>query len=96
MLGSSNVVVMFSISGCCMCHVVKQPFFGLGVGPAIVELNKEKYSSEMQSVLYQLSGGQHSVLSVFVGSKILGGIETLMVCHINDTLVSLLKAVGAL
>lgn len=95
-LGSSNAVVVFSISGCCMCHVMKQLLFGLGVGPTIVELDKEKYGSEMQSVLYQLAGGQHSVPAVFVGGKFLGGIETLMACHINGTLVPLLKAAGAL
>ncbi|RVW89925.1 hypothetical protein VitviT2T_015465 [Vitis vinifera] len=95
-LGSSNAVVVFSLSGCCMCHVMKQLLFGLGVGPTIVELDKEKYGSEMQSVLYQLAGGQHSVPAVFVGGKFLGGIETLMSCHINGTLVPLLKAAGAL
>lgn len=95
-LGSSNAVVVFSRSGCCMCHVMKQLLFGLGVGPTIVELDKEKHGNEMQSVLYQLAGGQHSVPAVFVGGKFLGGIETLMTCHINGTLVPLLKAAGAL
>ncbi|KAJ9686632.1 hypothetical protein PVL29_015484 [Vitis rotundifolia] len=73
-------MVVFSISGCCMCHVVKQLLFGLGVGPTVVEL----------------AGGRHSVPAVLVGGKFLGDIETLMVCHIDGTLVTLLKVTGAL
>ncbi|GFP88978.1 glutaredoxin-c9 [Phtheirospermum japonicum] len=32
-----NAVVVFTISSCCMCHVVKQLLFGLGVGPTIID-----------------------------------------------------------
>ncbi|KAF2316724.1 hypothetical protein GH714_042065 [Hevea brasiliensis] len=32
-LASSNAVVLFSMSGCCMCTVAKRLLFGLGVGP---------------------------------------------------------------
>ncbi|CAI9099659.1 OLC1v1036513C1 [Oldenlandia corymbosa var. corymbosa] len=118
-LASGNAVVVFTMSGCCMCHVVKQLLFGLGVGPTIVEIDDHRdttgsFGREIQSLLYQLAaggggskgiGGQQqspppppqSVLpAVFVGGKFLGGIETVMACHINGTLVPLLKDAGAL
>ncbi|KAA8519457.1 hypothetical protein F0562_013713 [Nyssa sinensis] len=87
LLASGNAVVVFTISSCCMCHVVKQLLFGLGVGPTIIELDQDKAGREMHAVLYQLAGdGQQPVPSVFVGGKFLGGIETVMACHINGTL----------
>ncbi|KAK9268235.1 hypothetical protein L1049_010678 [Liquidambar formosana] len=96
-LASSNAVVVFSMSGCCMCHVVKSLLFGLGVGPTIVELDHHKAGREMQAVLFQLAGGRkQAVPAVFVGGKFLGGIETVMACHINGTLIPLLKEAGAL
>ncbi|CAM8983768.1 unnamed protein product [Rhodiola kirilowii] len=96
-LASSNAVVVFSMSGCCMCHVVKSLLFGLGVGPTIIELDQYESGAEIQSVLFRLAGGQRqSVPVVFVGGKFLGGIETVMACHINGTLIPLLKEAGAL
>ncbi|KAJ4976714.1 hypothetical protein NE237_001820 [Protea cynaroides] len=96
-LASANAVVVFSISNCCMCHVVKSLLFGLGVGPAIVELDKEKNGKEMEAVLYCLVGdGEQPVPAVFVGGKFLGSVETVMSSHINGSLVPLLKDAGAL
>ncbi|CAN1141321.1 GRXC8 [Linum perenne] len=105
----SNAVVVFSMSGCCMCTVVKRLLFGLGVGPTVVELDQLLPSStggaphEIEDVLFRLQasssdGGQHNppVPAVFIGGKFLGGIETLMACHINGSLVPLLKDAGAL
>ncbi|OVA08058.1 Glutaredoxin [Macleaya cordata] len=100
-LAIGNAVVVFSFSDCCMCHVVKQLLFGLGVGPTIIDLDEEKGGREMQDVLYQMICGaqgdrQQMVPAVFVGGKFLGGIQTVMSCHINGTLVPLLKDAGAL
>lgn len=99
-LASSNAVVVFSMSGCCMCTVAKRLLFGLGVGPTIVEIDHHSSGQDIQAVLFQLAasdGVQHQpVPAVFVGGKFLGGIETLMACHINGTLVPLLKEAGAL
>lgn len=98
-LASSNAVVLFSMSGCCMCTVAKRLLFSLGVGPTIVELDHHVAGREIQAVLFHLStNGQHqtAVPAVFVGGKFLGGIETLMACHISGTLVPLLKDAGAL
>uniref|UniRef100_A0A7N0SW48 Glutaredoxin domain-containing protein n=1 Tax=Kalanchoe fedtschenkoi TaxID=63787 RepID=A0A7N0SW48_KALFE len=97
-LAGSNAVVIFSMTGCCMCHVVKSLLFGLGVGPTIVELDQCEFGPEMRSVLHRLAGGRHhqAVPVVFVGGKFLGGIESVMACHINGTLIPLLKEAGAL
>ncbi|XP_043687746.1 glutaredoxin-C1-like [Telopea speciosissima] len=97
-LASANAVVVFSISSCCMCHVVKSLLFGLGVGPTIVELDEEKNGKEMQAVLYVLVGDdrEQPVPAIFVGGKFLGGVETVMSSHINGSLVPLLKEAGAL
>lgn len=97
-LATTNAVVVFSMSGCCMSHVVKSLLFGLGVGPTIIELDQYEFGSEIQSVLVRLAagGGKAVVPVVFVGGKLLGGIETVMGCHINGTLIPLLKEAGAL
>ncbi|CAI0544970.1 unnamed protein product [Linum tenue] len=97
-VAGSNAVVVFSMSGCCMCTVVKRLLFGLGVGPTIVELDHlASGAPDIQAVLFHLlQAGRQPVPAVFVGGKYLGGIETLMACHINGSLVPLLKDAGAL
>ncbi|KAL2252117.1 glutaredoxin-C9-like [Sesamum indicum] len=94
---SGNAVVVLTISGCCMCHVVKQLLLGLGVGPTIVELDRDSSGADLQAFLFRLSGQRQPALpAVFVGGRFLGGTETVLACHINGTLVPLLKDVGAL
>lgn len=97
-LASSNAVVLFSMSGCCMCTVAKRLLFSLGVGPTVIELDHHCAGPDIQEVLFQLLApkGPQPVPAVFVGGKFLGGIESLMACHINGTLVPLLKDAGAL
>lgn len=105
-LGSRNAVVVFSMSGCCMCTVAKRLLFGLGVGPTVIEVDEHVAGDDIQAVLYELvdaanrgnyhGQGQPILPAIFVGGKFLGGVETLMACHINGTLVPLLKDAGAL
>ncbi|XP_076897399.1 glutaredoxin-C9-like [Bidens hawaiensis] len=98
-LANGNAVVVFSVSGCCMGHVAKQLLLGLGVGPTVVELDKEAVGMEIHALLYRLAAGkeqQQPVPAVFIGGKFLGAIEMLIECHINGTLVPLLKEAGAL
>ncbi|XP_019708257.3 glutaredoxin-C9 [Elaeis guineensis] len=114
-MASGNAVVVFSVSGCCMCHVVKRLLLGLGVGPTVYELDQELGGREIQAVLAQLLSAPSSsspspsttttsaaaqmnaaVPAVFVGGKLLGGVEKVMSCHINGSLVPLLKQAGAL
>ncbi|KAF8714092.1 hypothetical protein HU200_028093 [Digitaria exilis] len=97
-MASGNAVVVFSSSGCCMCHVVKRLLLGLGVGPTVYELDHlSPGGREIQAALAQLlPPGQPPVPVVFVGGRLLGGVEKVMACHINGTLVPLLKQAGAL
>ncbi|XP_062190430.1 glutaredoxin-C9-like isoform X2 [Phragmites australis] len=99
-MASGNAVVVFSASGCCMCHVVKRLLLGLGVGPTVYELDQLGGAGggrEIQAALAQLlPPGQPAVPVVFVGGRLLGGVEKVMACHINGTLVPLLKQAGAL
>ncbi|KAM0852198.1 hypothetical protein ACQ4PT_051915 [Festuca glaucescens] len=107
-MAGGNAVVVFSASGCCMCHVVKRLLLGLGVGPTVYELDQMGGAGrEIQAALAQLlspgpggGGGHHqqtpAVPVVFVGGRLLGGVEKVMACHINGTLVPLLKEAGAL
>ncbi|XVE51642.1 hypothetical protein DITRI_Ditri02bG0058000 [Diplodiscus trichospermus] len=96
-IASTNAVVLFSMSNCCMCTVAERLLFSLGVGPTIIELDHHVAGPDIQAVLFQLAAdGRQPVPAVFVGGKFLGGIETLMACHINGGLVPLLKEAGAL
>ncbi|OEL27610.1 hypothetical protein BAE44_0011374 [Dichanthelium oligosanthes] len=98
-MAGGNAVVVFGASGCCMCHVVKRLLLGLGVGPTVYELDQlaEGGGREIQAALARLlPPGQPPVPVVFVGGRLLGGVEKVMACHINGTLVPLLKQAGAL
>ncbi|KAI4368081.1 hypothetical protein MLD38_016683 [Melastoma candidum] len=103
-LASGNAVVLFSMAGCCMCIVAKRLLFRLSVEPTVIELDIGgggiKSPGDIEAVLFRLAddgGRKQPVPTVFVGGKkFLGGIETLMACHINGTLVPLLKDAGAL
>jgi glutaredoxin 3 len=93
-MAGASAAVVFSTSGCCMCHVVKRLLQGLGVGPTVYELDAHP---DVQAALARvLPPGQPPVPVVFVGGRLLGGVETVMACHINGTLVPLLKQAGAL
>lgn len=103
-MAQANAVVVFSASGCCMCHVVKRLLLGLGVGPTVYEVDQMGWGgAEIQAVLSQLVAGSAAMSppstalpAVFVGGKLLGGVEKVMACHINGSLVPLLKQAGAL
>ncbi|GMH01470.1 hypothetical protein Nepgr_003309 [Nepenthes gracilis] len=89
-LASQSAVVVFGNSDCCMCHVAKQLLIGLGVAPTVVDLDLlDKPGGNIRAILCRLP-------AVFVGGMFLGGIESLMACHINGSLVPILKEAGAL
>nr|ADE77735.1 unknown [Picea sitchensis] len=95
-LASESAVVVFSVSSCCMCHVVKRLFCGLGVNPTVYELDEEHSDKEIEKALLRLLGGSPSVPAIFVGGKLVGGLDRVMASHINGSLVPLLKEAGAL
>ncbi|CAL0329763.1 unnamed protein product [Lupinus luteus] len=95
-LASSNAVVVFSTTDCCMSTVAKRLLYSLGVGPAVVELDQHASGVDIKAALYQLAGRQPSVPAVFIRGNFLGGVEALMANHINGSLIPLLKDAGAL
>ncbi|RRT64024.1 hypothetical protein BHE74_00053102 [Ensete ventricosum] len=77
---AENPVVVVGRRGCCMCHVARRLLLGLGVNPALCELGEE----------------EDILPVVFVGGRLLGGIDRLVAVHITGELVPILKDAGAL
>ncbi|CAL4969169.1 unnamed protein product [Urochloa decumbens] len=101
-LASESAVVVFSVSSCCMCHAVKRLFCGMGVHPAVHELDLDPRGRELERALARLlgyggGGGAPPVVPVvFIGGKLVGAMDRVMAAHINGSLVPLLKEAGAL
>ncbi len=101
-LAAENAVVVFSQSGCCMCHVVKRLFCSLGVGPTVYELDELQSggsTDDLEKALMRLVGESAqaaAVPAVFVGGKLLGGLDRVMAAHISGLLIPQLKEAGAL
>lgn len=97
-LAAENAVVIFSMSSCCMCHAVKRLFAGMGVSPAIHELDEDPRGKDMELALTSLLGPSTAspVPTVFIGGKLIGSMDTVMALHINGSLVPLLMEAGAL
>ncbi|XP_076939622.1 glutaredoxin-C1-like [Bidens hawaiensis] len=95
-LAAENAVVIFSLSSCCMCHVIKRLFCGMGVNPTVYELDQQPLGKEMEKALMRLMATTSPVPVVFVGGKLVGAMDRVMASHINGTLVPLLKEAGAL
>lgn len=79
-----------------MCHAVKRLFCGMGVSPAVYELDQHPMGKEIERVLVRLLGNAPTVPVVFIGGKLVGAMDRVMASHINGTLVPLLKEAGAL
>lgn len=80
-----------------MSHVVKRLLLGLGVNPAIHEVEEKDevdFTRELEAIIDDGKLLQFPV--VFIGGKLFGGLERLMATHISGELVPLLKQAGAL
>ncbi|XP_028798472.1 glutaredoxin-C9-like [Neltuma alba] len=98
---SEKAVIIIGRRGCCMCHVVKRLLQGLGVNPPVYELHDDheanKVAGELSKKLFaDFDGGEVQFPAVFVGGKLLGGLERVMATHISGDLVPILKDAGAL
>ncbi|CAK9167682.1 unnamed protein product [Ilex paraguariensis] len=99
-LVSENAVIVFGKRGCCMSHVVKRLLQGLGVNPAVYEINEE----DEDGVVYELEmigGGNQEkdrlqFPAVFIGGELFGGLDRIMATHITGELTPILKKAGAL
>ncbi|KAL5205029.1 hypothetical protein ABZP36_009900 [Zizania latifolia] len=99
-LASERAVVVFTKSGCCMCHTVTTLFGELAVSAAVHELDKEPLGREMERELARrLYGGGRAgpaVPAVFIGGNLVGGTSKVMAMHLKGELVPMLKSAGAL
>jgi glutaredoxin 3 len=100
-LAGESAVVVFSVSTCCMCHVAKQLLGGLGVNLTVYEVDELAGGDGAPQILAALAfllGGPAAdpVPAIFVGGKLVGGLDHVMAAHISGALVPLLKQAGAL
>jgi glutaredoxin-like protein len=83
-------VLVVGRRGCCLSHVVKRLLQGLGVNPAVHEVADESALAGL------VPAGAGALPAVFVGGRLLGGLDRLMAVHISGELVPILKKAGAL
>ncbi|KAL2246726.1 UNVERIFIED_CONTAM: Glutaredoxin-C5 [Sesamum indicum] len=98
-MSRANPVVIFSRSTCFMCHAAKRLFCSMGVNPRVYELDEYPGGKDLERVLLELVGGGGDAVPVpvvFIGGKLVGGMDRVMGSHISGTLVPLLKEAGAL
>lgn len=79
-----------------MCHTIKTLFNGIGVNPAVHELDKDPNGREMEKVLARLLGRSPPVPIVFIGGQLVGSTDRIMTLHISGSLIPLLREAGAL
>ncbi|XP_060194632.1 putative glutaredoxin-C14 [Lycium barbarum] len=96
-----NAVVVVATRGCYMCLVVKHLLQDLCVNTTLFEVDE----ADKAAVLEELSeiegreGGncrEGELPAVFVGGKLLGGVNKVMETHILGELVPMLRQAGAL
>ncbi|GMG98555.1 hypothetical protein Nepgr_000395 [Nepenthes gracilis] len=99
---SENAVIVFGRRGCCMSHVVKRLLLGLGVNPAVYEVDEpdEKAIVDELEMIGGGSGdgeeGRVQFPAVFIGGKLFGGLDQIMAAHITGKLIPILREAGAL
>ncbi|XP_072952446.1 monothiol glutaredoxin-S9-like [Typha angustifolia] len=92
---AENPVVVVGSAGCCMSHVVKRLLQGLGVNPTVFEVNDSAQLAE-EFVAGADKAGEFTMPAIFIGGKLMGGLDRLMAVHISGELVPILKQAGAL
>ncbi|KAJ4729719.1 putative Glutaredoxin [Melia azedarach] len=99
---SENAVIVFAKRGCCMSHVVKRLLLGLGVNPAVYEVDEEDEAGvldELEMINKLGNGIDHQKVqfpAVFIGGKLYGGLDRIMAAHITGELIPVLKEAKAL
>ncbi|KAL7215893.1 hypothetical protein ACSBR1_027942 [Camellia fascicularis] len=93
-----NAVIVLGRRGCCMSHVVKRLLQGLGVNPAVHEVDEDDETSvfrQLEGIVGQ-AGGRMQFPAVFIGGQLFGGLDRIMATHITGELIPVLKQAGAL
>ncbi|EHA8589250.1 Monothiol glutaredoxin-S5 [Cocos nucifera] len=105
-----NPVVVVGRRGCCMVHVMRRLLLGQGVNPTVCEVGEDTDEAALIAELppemaAAAAGGdvvghlrrEGMVLpAVFIGGRLVGGLDRLMAVHISGDLVPILKQAGAL
>ncbi|WVZ02937.1 hypothetical protein V8G54_023743 [Vigna mungo] len=93
-----NAVIVFARRGCCMSHVVQRLLLGLGVNPAMHEVEEKDEVGVIRELEAIVGGNENNMQfpAVFIGGKLFGGLERLMATHISGELVPILKEARAL
>ncbi|KAM3412751.1 hypothetical protein ACQJBY_004110 [Aegilops geniculata] len=89
---AESPVLVVGRRGCCLSHVVERLLQGLGVNPAVHEVADE---AELGAAV-TCGDAVVALPVVFVGGRLLGGLDRLMAVHISGELVPMLKDAGAL
>lgn len=98
---SESAVIVFGRRGCCMCHVIKHLLQGHGVNPTISYVDEQEEADLLDQLSRIASASEEKAVrpqfpAIFVGGKLLGGLERVMATHISGELVPILKEAGAL
>lgn len=97
-----NAVIVFGQRGCCMSHVVRRLLLGLGVNPAVYEVDEHEERSiidELEKMGWPSSSSDGFGLNfptVVIGGRLFGGLDRVMATHITGELTPILKQAGAL
>ncbi|XP_064972950.1 monothiol glutaredoxin-S3-like [Musa acuminata AAA Group] len=101
-----NPVVVVGRRGCCMVHVVRKLLLGQGVNPVVCEVGEDADEAALMAGLQEAGAGDSGLAqakasgaglpAVFVGGRLVGGLDRLMAVHIAGELVPILKQAGAL
>ncbi|KAK4720913.1 hypothetical protein R3W88_011146 [Solanum pinnatisectum] len=88
-LRTTNSVVIFTKSGCCISHSVKTLIRSFGANPTVYELDTHPNGKQMEKALKNL-GCQPSVPAVFIGKELVGGAKEIMSLNLRGMLKQLL------
>ncbi|KAG6414534.1 hypothetical protein SASPL_121906 [Salvia splendens] len=77
-LAAENPVIIFARSACCMCHVMKRLLSAVGVHPTVIELDEHDIAAP----------------ALYIGGACVGGVESVVALHLNNSLVPKLVEVG--
>ncbi|XP_047054562.1 uncharacterized protein LOC124660777 isoform X1 [Lolium rigidum] len=103
-------VVVVGQRGCCMVHLARRLLLGQGGNPAVLEVgdgtdpatliaalqSKDITTKGVVDVVVDACGLAAAFPVVFIGGKLVGGLDRLMAMHIAGELVPVLKQAGAL
>ncbi|KAF5481370.1 hypothetical protein F2P56_002027 [Juglans regia] len=95
---SESAVIVFARRGCCMGHVVRRLLLGLGVNPALYEVDEKDEGAVIKELELIRNGkdGKVQFPAVFIGGSLFGGLDRVMATHISGDLIPILKDAGAL